>query len=98
MLLLIGLQSGKGLHPDQTINCQNCQDRQKSPKLIISAIYVQFCLLIQTACTAAFQFGFFGNYQCWQLALPLFMFRVFADHAHHALAVHDLALVTNLLY
>src|SRR6185312_10155977 len=33
MLLLIGLQSGKGLHPDQTVNCQNCQDCQKSPKL-----------------------------------------------------------------
>src|SRR5215470_11317047 len=33
MLLLIGLQSGKGLHPDQTIHCQNCQDCQKSPKL-----------------------------------------------------------------
>jgi len=29
--------------------------------------------------------------------LSLFMFRVHADHAHHALAVDDLALVANLL-
>src|SRR5215469_3339984 len=31
------------------------------------------------------------------LPLPLFMFRVHADHPHHALAMDDLALVTNLL-
>src|SRR5215813_881801 len=35
-------------------DCQNCQDCQRSPKLICS---------IQTARTTAFQFGFFGNYQ-----------------------------------
>jgi hypothetical protein len=36
----------------------------------------------------------------WAIASPLtlFVFRVLADHAHHALAVHDLALVANLLY
>src|SRR5580704_1607465 len=32
------------------------------------------------------------------LALPLFVFRVYADHPHHTLAVDDLALVTDLLY
>ena len=32
------------------------------------------------------------------LSLPLFMFRILADHAHHAFAVDDLALVTNLFY
>src|ERR1041385_8190669 len=26
------------------------------------------------------------------------MFRILADHAHHTFAVHDLALITNLLY
>jgi hypothetical protein len=31
-------------------------------------------------------------------SLPLFVFRVNANHPHHALAVDDLALVTNLLY
>jgi len=35
----------------------------------------------------------FGN-----LSLPLLVFRVLADHTHHAFAVHDLALVTNLFY
>jgi hypothetical protein len=30
-----------------------------------------------------------------QLPLPLFVFLVAADHAHHALAAHDLALVAN---
>jgi len=41
----------------------------------------------------------FGNYQYWQslLPLPLFMFRILADHTHHALAVHDLAFIANLL-
>jgi hypothetical protein len=45
-------------------------------------------------------------WQSWQflaflairLSLSLFMFRVLADHAHHAFAMHDLALVTNFLY
>jgi hypothetical protein len=95
MLLLIGLQSGKGLHPDQIINCQNCQDCQKSPKLILRSnllvhpnrLHSSFSIWILLAITNS-----------WQLSLSLFMFRVFADHAHHALAVHDLALVTNLLY
>jgi len=32
------------------------------------------------------------------LPLALFVFRVHADHAHHTLAVDDLALVTDLLY
>src|SRR5215831_20471881 len=32
------------------------------------------------------------------LALPLLVFRIDADHAHHPAAVDDLALVTNLLY
>jgi hypothetical protein len=32
------------------------------------------------------------------LPLALFMFRVHADHAHHAFAVDDLALVANLLH
>jgi hypothetical protein len=31
------------------------------------------------------------------LALPLFVFRVCADHAHHALEVDDLAVVAHLL-
>jgi hypothetical protein len=31
----------------------------------------------------------------WKLALPLFMFLIRADHAHHAAAAHDLALVTD---
>jgi hypothetical protein len=31
-----------------------------------------------------------------RLSLALFMFRVFADHPHHALAADDLALVANL--
>jgi hypothetical protein len=30
-----------------------------------------------------------------QLSLPLFVFLVAADHAHDALAAHDLALVAN---
>src|SRR5579872_4972228 len=37
------------------------------------------------------------NYAIASSALPLFMFRVLADHAHHALAVHDLALVADFL-
>jgi hypothetical protein len=45
-----------------------------------------------------FNLDFLAITNSWQLALSLFMFRVFADHAHHALAVHDLALVANLLY
>src|SRR3954465_14724618 len=32
------------------------------------------------------------------LSLPLFVFRVLADHPHHAFAVDDLALIANLLY
>jgi hypothetical protein len=32
-----------------------------------------------------------------QLSLPLFMFRVDANHSHHAFAVNDLALVTHFL-
>jgi hypothetical protein len=31
-------------------------------------------------------------------SLALFVFRVDADHAHHAFAVDDLALVTDFLY
>jgi hypothetical protein len=31
------------------------------------------------------------------LSLPLFVFRVLADHPHHALAVDDLAFIANLL-
>jgi hypothetical protein len=30
--------------------------------------------------------------------LPLFMARVFADHAHHVLALHDLATGTKSFY
>jgi hypothetical protein len=45
-----------------------------------------------------FTLDFLAITNSWQLALSLFMFRVFADHTHHALAVHDLALVANLLY
>jgi hypothetical protein len=36
------------------------------------------------------------KFQIENLALPLFVLRILADHAHHTLAVHDLALVTNL--
>jgi len=36
-------------------------------------------------------FGNSGN-----LPLSLLVFRVLADHAHHAFAMHDLALVTDL--
>jgi hypothetical protein len=32
-----------------------------------------------------------------KLALPLFVFRVRADHSHHAFAVDDLAVVAHLL-
>jgi hypothetical protein len=32
------------------------------------------------------------------LSLALFMFRVDADHPHHAFAVNDLAFVANFLY
>src|SRR6266567_3915530 len=32
------------------------------------------------------------------LPLALFVFRILADHPHHALAVNDLALVANFLY
>jgi hypothetical protein len=31
-------------------------------------------------------------------SLPLFMARVFADHAHHVLALHDLATGTKSFY
>jgi hypothetical protein len=37
------------------------------------------------------------DHPSWQSALSLFVFRILANHAHHALAVHDLALVANLL-
>jgi hypothetical protein len=33
-----------------------------------------------------------------KLALTLFMARVFADHAHHILALHDLASFTKSFY
>jgi hypothetical protein len=41
-------------------------------------------------------------WQSWQfgqssLSLSLFVLRVLTDHAHHALAVYDFALVANLL-
>ena len=95
MLLLIGLQSGKGLHPDRIFKLpefQIAKDRRKfgsrrsvpvPPKL--PAVKVS-------------QFSLFGNlaFLAMLLSLSLFMFRVFADHTHHALAVHDLALVANL--
>jgi hypothetical protein len=32
------------------------------------------------------------------LSLPLFVFRVFADHANHAATMDNLALVANLFY
>jgi hypothetical protein len=35
---------------------------------------------------------------CLLLTLPLLMLRVLADHAHHAVAVDDLALVTDFLH
>jgi hypothetical protein len=33
-----------------------------------------------------------------KLSLTLFMARVFADHAHHVLALHDLATGTKSFY
>jgi hypothetical protein len=36
------------------------------------------------------------DYPIPQSTLALFVFRVFADHPHHALAADDLALVANL--
>jgi hypothetical protein len=36
-------------------------------------------------------------YSCRSLSLPLLMFRVRADHAHHASAVNDLAVITFFL-
>jgi len=34
----------------------------------------------------------------YALTLALFVLRILADHAHHAFAVHDLALVTDFLH
>src|SRR4030095_3970598 len=33
-----------------------------------------------------------------RLPLPLLMFRIDANHSHHALAVNDFALITHLFY
>jgi hypothetical protein len=38
-----------------------------------------------------------GNSGNLNLSLSLFMFRILADHAHHAFTMHDLALIANLL-
>jgi hypothetical protein len=55
MLLLIGLQSGNGLHPDRILNCQNCHYCQKSPELVSADPGV-----LQV------QFSIFGNCHLWQ--------------------------------
>jgi len=83
--LLIGLQSGNGLHPDRTVNCQNFMIAKNRRNLVLQELSI----------LAITNFGNSGNVF---LPLPLFMFRVFADYAHHTLTVHDLALVTNLFY
>jgi hypothetical protein len=90
---LIGLQSGFGLHPDRT-----CQ-LPKFPIAKNRRNWIEF-LFHPNRYDKSFSTVNFGIYQFWQsrLALPLFMLRILADHTHHALAVHDLALVANLFY
>jgi hypothetical protein len=40
-----------------------------------------------------------GNWKsAMNLSLPLFVFRVDANHPHHALAMNDLALVAHFFY
>jgi len=96
MLLLIGLQSGKGLHPDRTFKLP---ELPRLPKIAEIGSSISSCSTKQPGVKVlnchSWQF-----WQFWQFFLPLslFVFRVFADHTHHALAVHDLALVANLLY
>jgi hypothetical protein len=80
--------------PDRIHNCQKCQDCQKSPKL---SSLISSCFTKRPG-VKVFNFHFLAVLAILaiSLSLSLFMFRVLADHAHHALAVHDLALVTNL--
>ena len=47
--------------------------------------------------SVCFNPGDHGTRQFWQSPLSLLVLRVHADHAHYALAVHDLALVAEFL-
>src|SRR5688572_22528414 len=66
-----------------------CARLRPMPKICVSAIPT--CLLVGILTPAIRAIVFY------LLALALLVPRVFADHAHHTAAAHDLALPTNLL-
>jgi hypothetical protein len=94
LLFLIGLQSGKGLHPDRIFKLPEFQNCQRSPKFGSAD---QFLVPPKLPEVKVLNFHFLAILAT-VLSLPLFVFRILANHPHHTFAVHDLALVTNLLY